>query len=130
MWGPDVWKHDVIHLRGLEFYAYHGVLPEEKSIGQRFRVDVDLFLDLRKAGSSDRLEDTVDYGAVHRVIAACVDGEKYQLLERLVEEIAGRILGQFPCQAVRVEIHKPQAPIPGIIGDVAVEIWRKAGGRS
>ena len=118
---------DAIHLRGLVFYAYHGVRPEEKAIGQRFILDVDLFGDLRKAGESDRLEDTADYGAVYRVIEACVCGESYQLLERLAEEIAGRILREFPCDEVRVEVHKPQAPVPGVFQDVSVEIWRGKG---
>lgn len=116
--------HDAIHLRGLEFYAYHGVLPEEQVLGQRFLIDMDLFFDLRQAGSSDQVEDTIHYGEVYQVIQACVTGDKYQLLEHLAEEIAQRVLGQFSCASVRVEVHKPQAPIPGIFRDVSVEIWR------
>ena len=119
--------HDVIHLRGLEFYAYHGVLPEEQVLGARYLIDMDLFVDLRQAGSSDEVGDTVHYGEVYQVIKACVTGDKYQLIERLAEEIAQRVLEQFPCTSVRVEVHKPQAPIPGIFRDVSVEIWRKAG---
>jgi 7,8-dihydroneopterin aldolase/epimerase/oxygenase len=119
--------HDVIHLRGLEFYAYHGVLPEEQVLGARYLIDMDLFVDLRQAGSSDEVGDTVHYGEVYQVIKACVTGDKYQLIERLAEEIAQRVLEQFSCTSVRVEVHKPQAPIPGIFRNVSVEIWRKAG---
>lgn len=119
--------HDIIHLRGLEFYAYHGVLPEEQIIGQRFIIDMDLFLDLRKAGSSDQVGDTIHYGEVYQTIKACVTGDSHQLLEHLAEEIAQRVLGQFSCISVRVEVHKPQAPIPGIFRDVSVEIWREVG---
>ena len=118
---------DVIHLRGLAFYARHGVLPEEKTLGQKFLIDVDLFCDLRRAGVSDRLEDTLDYDAVYQLIADCVGGESYQLLERLAEEIAGRIWRRFPCESVRVEVHKPQAPLRGVFQDVSVEIWRGKG---
>ena len=119
--------NDVIHLRGLEFYAYHGVLPEEQVLGQRFLIDMDLFSDLSEAGSSDQVEDTIHYGEVYQVIKECVTGESHQLLEHLAEAIAQRVLGQFFCTSVRVEVHKPQAPIPGIFRDVSVEVWRQVG---
>jgi len=122
--------HDTIHLRGLEFYAYHGVMPEEQVLGQRFLIDLDIFSDLRRAGSSDQVADTVHYGEVYQVIKACVTGERHQLLEHLAQDLAQRILEQFDCTAVRVEVHKPQAPIPGIFRDVSVEIWREAGERT
>ena len=122
--------HDAIRLRGLEFYAYHGALPEELVLGQRFLIDIDLFFDMRKAGYSDRVEDTIHYGEVYQVIKACVTESRFLLIERLAEEIAGRVLGQFSCLSVRVEVHKPQAPIPGIFRDVSVEIWREAGGHA
>lgn len=117
-------EHDVIHLRGLEFYSYHGVLPEEQVLGQRFLIDMDLFSDLRKAGSSDRVEDTIHYGEVYQVIKECVTEGRHFLIERLADEIAQKVLEQFACVSVRVEVHKPQAPIPGIFRDVSVEIWR------
>lgn len=119
--------HDAIHLRGLEFYAYHGVLPEEQVLGQRFLIDMDIFSDLHQAGSSDQVGDTIHYGEVYEVIKACVTEDRHQLLEHLAEEIAQRVLEQFSCASVRIEVHKPQAPIPGIFRDVSVEIWREAG---
>ena len=121
--------HDVIHLRGLEFYAYHGVLPEEIVLGQRFLIDMDIFFNLRQAGSSDQVGDTIHYGEVYQVIKACVTEDRHQLIEHLAEQIAQRVLEQFSCESIRVEVHKPQAPIPGIFRDVSVEIWREAGER-
>jgi len=117
-------EHDVIHLRGLEFFSYHGVLPEEQVLGQRFLIDIDLFSDLQRAGSSDQVEDTIHYGEVYQVIRTCVTEGRYLLIERLAEEIAQRVLREFACASVRVEVHKPQAPVPGIFRDVSVEIWR------
>ena len=121
--------HDMIHLRGLEFYAYHGALPEEQVLGQKFLIDMDLVFDLSQAGTTDQVEDTIHYGEVYQVIKACVTGDKHQLIEHLAEKIARQVLKQFPCTSVRVEVHKPQAPIPGIFKDVSVEIWREAGAR-
>ena len=119
--------HDVIHLRGMEFYAYHGALPEEQVLGQRFIIDIDLFSDLRQAGISDQVEDTIHYGEVYQVIKECVQGDHHQLLEHLAEDIAQRVLSKFTCTSLRLEVHKPQAPIPGIFRDVSVEIWRVVG---
>lgn len=116
--------HDVIRLRGLEFYAYHGAMPEEQVLGQKFLIDIDLYCDLSKAGSSDCVEDTIHYGEVYQVVRACVTEEKFLLIERLAEEIAQRVLEQFACKTIRVEVHKPQAPVPGIFRDISIEIWR------
>ncbi|MDD2234347.1 MAG: dihydroneopterin aldolase [Desulfitobacteriaceae bacterium] len=117
--------HDVIHLRGLEFYAYHGLLAEERALGQKFQVDLDIFLSLQTAGYSDKVEDTVNYAEVYSIIQKYMLGEPVNLLENLAEQIARRVLADFSCYAVRVEIHKPQAPVPGIFRDISVEIWRK-----
>ncbi|HVJ50491.1 dihydroneopterin aldolase [Desulfitobacterium sp.] len=118
-------ERDAIHLKGLEFYGYHGVMPEEKVLGQRFIVDVDLYQDLRKPGSSDQVADTINYAEVYQLIKTIVTSEPFHLLERLAEEIAKQMLNAFSCEALRVEIHKPQAPIPGLFEDASVEIWRE-----
>ncbi|MDQ7092810.1 dihydroneopterin aldolase [Desulfosporosinus sp. PR] len=120
---------DVIHLRGLEFYAYHGALQEEQVLGQKFIIDMDLFADLSRAGISDQVEDTIHYGEVYQAVKICVNEDKYQLIEHLAERIAQTILKQFVCTSVRVEVHKPQAPIAGIFRDISVEIWRETGGK-
>lgn len=117
-------ERDAIHLRGLKFYAYHGVMNEENILGQQFIVDVDLYKNLKKPGSSDQVADTINYAEVYQLIKRIVIGERFQLLERLAEEIAGQILQSFSCETIRVEVHKPQAPIPGIFEDASVEIWR------
>jgi dihydroneopterin aldolase len=117
--------HDVIHLRGLEFYAYHGLLPEERTLGQKFLVDMDIFLSLQMAGNSDKVEDTVSYAEVYSIIRKYMLGEPVNLLENLAEQIACQVLASFSCSAVRIEIHKPQAPVPGIFRDISVEIWRE-----
>ena len=118
-------EHDIIHLRGLTFFAYHGVMPEENVLGQKFIVDIDLYQNLRKPGLTDQVEDTINYAKVYEQIKAVVTGERYSLLERLAQRIADQILKEFLCSSIRVEVHKPEAPIPGIFEDVSVEIWRE-----
>lgn len=118
-------ERDAIHLRGLKFHAYHGVMTEENVLGQQFIVDVDLYRDLKRPGSTDQVADTINYAEVYQRIKTIVIGEQFNLLERLAEEIAKQILNEFACETLRVEIHKPQAPIPGVFEDASVEIWRE-----
>jgi dihydroneopterin aldolase len=66
-WAPS--GGDRVLLRGLLFHGYHGVLPEERTLGQKFAVDVALSVDLRAAGASDDLQDTISYAAVYECAA-------------------------------------------------------------
>lgn len=102
----------------------HGVLPEERQRPQPFEVDVELSIDLRAAGASDDLADTVDYGALADEIRAIVAGESHQLLERLAERIAETCRSDPRVTAVTVEVRKTEPPIEGAIGHVAVRIER------
>ncbi|NLI90646.1 MAG: dihydroneopterin aldolase [Peptococcaceae bacterium] len=117
-------ENNIIHLRGLEFYAHHGVLEQEKDLGQKFVVDLDIYPG-RWADESDNLKDTVNYAEVFRVVEQCVTLERYNLLETLAEKIASQLLQEFDCVKIRVEVHKPNAPIQGIFRDVSVEIVRE-----
>jgi dihydroneopterin aldolase len=117
---------DAILLRGLTFYGYHGARAEEHALGQRFVVDLRLELDLRLAGLSDDLADTVDYSRVHRAVAEILEGEPRNLIESVGERIAAALLDQFPpLRLVHVTVSKPGAPLPGATaGSVAVELSR------
>lgn len=57
---------DKLILRGLKFHGFHGVKPEEKTLGQKFLVDVDAWMDLRMAGKSDNISDTISYTDIYR----------------------------------------------------------------
>jgi 7,8-dihydroneopterin aldolase/epimerase/oxygenase len=117
---------DQILLEGMRFYAYHGVNPEERTLGQRFTVDVSLGVDLRRAGESDDLDDTVSYSAVYKLVRGIVEGEPRNLIEAVAEAIAARILGEYPPVArVTVTVRKPEAPLKGaILGAAGVRITR------
>lgn len=117
---------DRVVLRGLEFYGYHGVQPEESRLGQRFRVDIDMTVDLRDAGRTDDLTRTVDYAAVHAQTKAIVEGPPCQLIETVAERIADAVLLGHRVASVVVRVQKPDAPIAGTLEYVGVEIQRKA----
>lgn len=117
---------DKIIIHDMEFYAYHGLFPEENRLGQRFYVDLELYLDLEPAGKSDRMEDSIDYGHVYEIVKRIVEGEAKHLIEAVAETIASELLQQFvPLEACTVKVKKPNPPIPGHYQSVAVEIHRR-----
>lgn len=117
---------DVIRIHNAVFYAYHGVLSDEQSLGGKFEVDVDLLCDLSKGAKSDSLKQTVDYERVYDCIKDLVLGKKYFLVEALANTIAAGILKNFKqIQTVVVRVRKPGAPVKGVIDYVEVEITQE-----
>ena len=116
---------DKILLNEMEFYGYHGVFKEENKLGQRFRVSVELHLDLRKSGQSDKLEDSVNYAEIYSITRSVVEGETLKLVEAVAEKISSNILDTFPIvESCKITLIKPDPPIPGHYQSVAVEINR------
>ncbi|MDQ7843493.1 MAG: dihydroneopterin aldolase [Armatimonadota bacterium] len=116
---------DRITLAGMRFFAYHGVLPEERRRGQEFLVDVEMAVDLRAAGRSDDPAQTVDYRRAYEAAKAVLEGPPRQLLETLAEEIAERLLALDRVEAVTVRLRKPSVRLAGPVAFSAVEITRR-----
>lgn len=110
----------------MEFYGYHGLFNEEKKLGQRFIVDAELETSLQKAGTTDNMEDSINYGNVYIHIKEIVEGESKDLIEAVAEDIATRLLNTFPTlKACLIKVIKPNPPIQGHYESVAVEIYRE-----
>jgi 7,8-dihydroneopterin aldolase/epimerase/oxygenase len=120
-------SEDRILLEGMVFHGRHGTLAAERELGQPFVVDVELRLDLRPAGNSDDLAQTVDYGEVHRRAREIVEGEPVNLTETVAERIARAILEEHPAvEAVRVKVSKPHVRLDDtVLAGSAVEILRR-----
>ena len=117
-------RRDTIELHGLRVSGHHGALPGEQDEAQPFEVDLDVEVDLAAAGTTDRLTDTVDYGALARRAAAVVSGERWQLLERIGARIAEEVLGADErVEAVSVAVRKLRPPVPDL-GSAGVRIRR------
>ncbi len=113
---------DNIELCGIRAYGYHGVLPEERRLGQEFVADVRLAADLSAVGDTDDLKDGIDYGAVYTAVRELLEGAPSRTLEHLVTRINTQLLAQFPAiSEVRTKVYKPQAPLAGAFAYVAVE---------
>lgn len=117
-----------IRIDGLEVYAYHGALPEEKVLGQPFLFDLVLHLEECPGAESDRVEDTVDYTEVIDLITEIATGKSFNLLEKLAGELGSGLLDRFPqLSGVEVTVAKPRPPIPCTLKAVAVHLplWRE-----
>ena len=115
---------DRISLKNMAFFAYHGVAPSEKLQGQRFFVDVDLYLSLAEAAEQDDIHHTVDYEGVFRTVKAHVEGKRFHIIEGLAQAVAASLLDEFPIDRVTVRVRKPSVPIQGILDHTEVEITR------
>lgn len=117
---------DRIVLSGVSGTGFHGVFDHEKRDGQVFVVDVELEADLAPAGRSDDLRRTVNYGEIGAAVLARIEGEPFDLIERLAEVIAGDVLAAHRLvDVVTVTVHKPQAPVGVPFGDVTVSVSRR-----
>ena len=117
---------DQILLKGMEFYGHHGCSEEERQRGQVFRVDVELNLDLSKAGKSDKISDTVDYVKVFNEIKNIVTGRPKNLIEAVAENIAAVLMEKFSqIGTVKLTIYKPSPPFVGVFEAAAVSITRE-----
>lgn len=116
---------DVILIKGIHGFGYHGVFDHEAKNGQDFYVDLEIMLDLSKASTSDDLKDTVDYGALTELVLEEITGNRVQLIEKLAGRIADRIKASHQMiQRVSVTVHKPKAPVAAKVADIAVTILR------
>jgi dihydroneopterin aldolase len=113
---------DIIFLHNLKVDTVIGIFDWERRIRQSVVIDLDMASDIRKAASSDHIDDTLDYKAVAKRIIAFVEAAEFQLVETLAERIADIILGEFNVPWVRVRLNK-QGAVRGA-RDVGVIIER------
>jgi dihydroneopterin aldolase len=113
---------DIIFLHNLKVDTVIGIFDWERRIRQSVIIDLDMASDIRKAASTDHIDDTLDYKSVAKRIIAFVEAAEFQLVETLAERIAEIILGEFPVPWVRVRINK-QGAVRGA-RDVGVIIER------
>jgi dihydroneopterin aldolase len=116
---------DTVFVTGLALHAYHGVMQHEAKVGQTFRLDLVLDIDLTGASRSDKLADTVGYDQVVDVASKAFCARRYRLVEAAAGAVAEAVLDRFPtATSVRVTVHKPHAPIAATFADVGVTITR------
>ena len=117
---------DKIHIKDLEIIVFHGAIPEEKVLGQKFVLSFELDVDLRQAGKNDDLTKTVHYGELAQKVEEEFTKTSYDLIEKAAEEICEFVLLNYPLvKKVKLLLKKPWAPTRKHVEYVAVEIERK-----
>jgi len=109
-------------LENIRLYGYHGASDNERELGQRFEIDVEIVADLSEAVTEDDMRKTVDYEKVYRMVESEVVNEKYHLLETMADKLARDLLETFGAIEVLVRIRKPSVPIAGSIDHVEIEV--------
>lgn len=116
---------DAIRISRIAVFAFHGVLAEEQTLGQRFFITLDCRLPLAEAGRDDDLGKSVDYGALTERVQELAVTRIFRTLEGLAYAIADTCLAEFALlSSVTATIEKPSAPIPAILDNVAVSVTR------
>lgn len=115
---------DKIRLVNIELYGYHGLRDEEREIGGKFSVDVEIGLDLRKAGETDSIHHTVDYRRIYELVKEVVMGRNFKLIESIAHSIAEAIMGELDVGYVKIRVRKLHPPINGLVDYAEVEVER------
>lgn len=115
---------DEIAITGIRGFGYHGLFEDEKKNGQEFIVDIRMEKELSLAGSTDRIDATIDYGKVAVRVKELIESDSFNLIERLAEVIADQIKSEFSVTSIEVTVHKPHAPVEIEFDDISVTIKR------
>lgn len=117
-------KKDILRIRNLTFYGYHGLFDEEAVLGQQFEVDVDVFGDFRGWSHKDVHPQAVDYPRVCELVEQVVTKERFGLVEALADRIADVLQSKLNLQQIVVRVRKPNPPVPTQFDGVEVEVFR------
>lgn len=116
---------DKVRINNMKFFAFHGVAPEEKSLGQTFEVDIEVSTFLKVATASDDLTASIDYSILHAIAKEEMCRQKYDLIETVAEKISTRVLSLNGVLSTTIRIRKPNAPIDGVFDYVEIQITRE-----
>jgi dihydroneopterin aldolase len=115
-----------IEISGLSLFTHIGVTAAEREVGQRLLLDLRLEVADCDATVTDRVEDTIDYGQVCDTANLVAQQRSYKTLERLCAAIADRLLEHYGATSIWVKAAKPEPPLPFVVSEVSVELWREA----
>ena len=111
-----------VALEGIEFFAYHGVFPEESVLGNRFTLHLELDTNFKEAMLNDSLIGTVDYAKLYQLINSRM-GLNVKLLEHLGFLIVSDIVSAYPnVNSVKLTLKKHQPALGGIVQYSAVTV--------
>jgi len=118
---------DIIRLKDITIFGFYGVSPQEREVGQKIQIDLELHTDLSLACKSDSLPDTINYESVYASVMGVVESDKrYRLLESLGEHICAVILQEYPVSRVDIRMRKLNLPFPNNLSHIEIYLSREA----
>ena len=117
---------DKITIKNLKLFAYHGVNPEEKENGQTFIIDLDYYLNLARACTTDDLNDTVSYAKAVKTIRRVFTEKSYDLIEKAAQTVCDALFDEFEeIEKIEITLKKPEAPVNADFEYMAVSLCRE-----
>ncbi|HHU70692.1 MAG TPA: 2-amino-4-hydroxy-6-hydroxymethyldihydropteridine diphosphokinase [Clostridiales bacterium] len=118
-------EQDIIKISNLEVFAYHGVLKEENSLGQKFIISAELFTDISEAAKDDDISKSINYASVCKAIEKFLKENTFKLIETTADKLATYLLKKYDrLDRIKLEIKKPWAPIHMSLDTVSVQVER------
>ena len=118
---------DAILLNGIQVSAALGVTAAERAMRRPVLLDLEVGVDLARAGQTDRIRDTVHYARIYEVVEDVASHQEHKLVEALGERIACAVLSKFDVDWITVTVRKVK-PIAGVLDTCGVRITRRRGG--
>lgn len=115
---------DILRIKNMSFYAFHGDDVKERELGQRYEVDIELKTDVQHAVQEDDVRYTVDYKKVYKIVEKIILEKRFKLIETLASHIADTCIINFEIQEITVRVRKLKPPVEGILDYVETEIVR------
>ncbi len=117
---------DKIRVKNIQCYTKIGVADNERAIGQRLAIDLEVYLDLKFAGLEDELKNTISYVEISKSVQRTTQLRDYKLLENLAAHICKNVFTEFErIQAIEIWVHKPHIPNPDFNGEATINIFRE-----
>ena len=101
--------NDIVFIEDLRIQTVIGIFDWEREITQTVSLDLQMAFDIRRAGESDDIVDTLDYKSVSKRLIQFVETSEFQLVEALAEQCANIVLTEFPVSSLRLKLSKPGA---------------------
>lgn len=112
-----------IRINNMSFHTYNGVFPEEKRMGQRLEIDVELTYPIEEQVKNDDLTETVSYADVYDTIERFVLNHNYNLIESLANNVLQTLLADYPMiTEITLKVRKYSVPIAGIFDNIEIEV--------
>ena len=114
---------DTIFISGLKADTIIGIYEWEKNTRQTILLDIEMATDISKAAASDDIEDTLNYKSISKRLVDFIENSKFELVEKLAEEISSLLINEFGVEELRLTLHKPGALSDA--DDVGIKITRQ-----